>query len=512
MQILSYVPAGYTGHLVAVEVDIRLGIPGTDIVGLAGSAVREARERVRVAVRRSGFHYPRDRVVVNLSPAGVPKSGTGLDLAIAVAILCAAGEVHSSDQHPMLVVGELGLSGAVRPVPGVLAAVSEAAERGIERFLVPAANRAEAEVVGRGRVLAAGSIEEAVGSIRSGRSPATGGRLAKPRRAAPIAASDVGDFRFVRGSRQVVRAMEIAAAGRHHLFLVGPPGSGKTLSARTFASILPPLSPSEAAEVTRVHSLAGALLPGHGLLTTPPFRSPHHSASPEGMAGGGMTPRPGELSLAHHGVLFLDEALQFKVPVLQSLRQPMETARVVIARAGGNYWFPADFQLIMATNPCPCGNLGRSDRYCLCGQLEIARYWRRLGAPILDRIDLRVAVSPFTGSLSDEPDGESSAVIRDRVGAAVDRQRHRYRHQPFDRNARVTGPTISAMGTLSAETLRVLERATRALRFSNRAQYSVLRVARTIADLEGAESVTHHHLLEAVQHRRLGEGSDYPWQ
>ena len=508
MQIYTYVPAGYTGHVVRVEVDIRRGIPGTDIVGLAGSAVREARERVRVAVRRAGLHYPRDRIVVNLSPAGVPKSGAGLDLAIAVAILDASGQV--SGRRSLLVLGELLLNGSIRPVPGVLAAVSEGAERGICSFLVPAQNAAEALVLTRGQVLAVGTLLEAVRLIDKGSRAqvlAQKGRVPEAV-SAPSEEPGTPDFGQFRGAPMIVRAMEIAAAGRHNLCLVGPPGSGKTMSARTLPSILPPLTVEESVEATRVHSLAGVLAPGVSLLRQPPYRSPHHSSSTEGMIGGGAIPRPGEVSLAHRGVLFLDEALQFRTPVLQSLREPMESGRVLLARATGNYWFPSDFQLVLATNPCPCGSLGRAGRICLCSQAEIARYWRRLGGPILDRIELRVAAGTGGRPILTGERGESSASIRSRVLAAVGRQAARYRDRPYDRNGRV--PAHEVVEACDSAVLEQLAEISGRLGLSNRAQHSVLRVARTIADLEGSDRIGRYHLLEAVQHRRLGERTGNP--
>lgn len=510
MKIYTYVPAGYTGHVVRVEVDIRRGIPGTDIVGLAGSAVREARERVRIAVRRAGLHYPRDRIVVNLSPAGVPKSGAGLDLAIAVAILSASGQI--TGRRSLLVLGELQLDGTIRAVPGVLAAVSECLEHGISRFLVPTENAAEARVLGRDRVLAVSTLLEAVQVIENGPRPGCWSHAAPD---FPINMTDPGeagalDFSEFRGAPTIVRAMEIAAAGRHHLCLVGPPGSGKTLSARIFPSILPPLTVDEAVEATRVHSLAGVLPPGVSLLAQQPFRSPHHSSSTEGMIGGGAIPRPGEVSLAHRGVLFLDEALQFRAPVLQSLREPMESGRIQLARATGNYWYPSDFQLVLATNPCPCGNLGRAGRVCLCSQAEIARYWRRVGAPILDRIELRVASGGGGSAILSDGSGESSESIRARVIAAVERQARRYRERAYNRNGRIPAQDVVLVSGSDADLLRQLTKLAESLGLSNRAQHSVLRVARTIADLEGVDRIGTYHLLEAVQHRRLGERTGNP--
>ena len=508
MHIYTYVAAGYTGHIVAVEVDIRRGIPGTDIVGLAGSAVREARERVRVAVRRSGLYYPRDRVVVNLSPAGVPKSGAGLDLAIAMAVLMAAGQLAAMDPQPVLVLGELRLDGRVRPVSGVLAAVSEAARLGIRRYLVPAANAAEAVALNSGTALPVASLAEAVNAVQTGRTAAArpaGGSAADQQRHCYDANVAAGDYRSYGGAPLIVRAMEIAAAGRHNLLLVGPPGSGKTLAARSMPSILAPLEGIEAVEATRIHSLAGALTAGTGLLRSAPFRSPHHSSSTEGMIGGGVVPRPGEVSLAHHGVLFLDEALQFRRPVLQSLREPMESTRINLARATGNYWFPADFQLVLACNPCPCGNLGREGHHCLCSQAEVDRYWRGLSGPVLDRVELRVAASAFAGSLLSGGQGESSRCIRSRVVAAVETQRHRYRTSQYSRNSRLRSHEIAAVVQATDQAQQALSAAVTALCLSNRAQHAILRVARTIADLEGAASVGKYHLLEAVQYRRLGD-------
>lgn len=542
MEVKCFVPLGFDGSIVSVETDLRKTIPGFDIVGLPDGAVREARERVRTAIRNCGFKFPKERILINLSPAGVRKAGAGFDLAIACAVLAASRQINfpmqTGKRLPILILGELNLSGSVCPVNGVISAVLKAAEKGIRCALVPEKNVKEAEAPGCCRVSGIGILSEVRGALDCFGTE-------KPQRAAAVSVSGqadgvpegpeegsgaeivdtFGDIAEIKGHRFMKRALEVAAAGRHNLFLFGPPGSGKSMAARRFPSLLPPLSVVESLEVTKIHSLAGKLHPGVGLIFTPPFRMPHHSASQEGIIGGGQSILPGEISLAHSGVLFIDEAPEFKKNILQSMREPIEVGWVHIVRAGQSYWFPADFQLIMAANPCPCGNLGRDEKVCMCSTAEIERYWRRIGGALLDRIDIRVPLKPVSPETILEDGGEGSFDLRKRIDRALVMQRNRSRgasatgggrnphadtKDAYTRNGRIPSSKIREYCRLSAETKSAFTNAVDKLGLSSRACHSVLKVARTVADLEESEEVKKIHILEAVQHRRYGDG-DYFW-
>ncbi|MDR0374430.1 MAG: YifB family Mg chelatase-like AAA ATPase [Treponema sp.] len=541
MFITSYAPFGADGVIIRVEADIRRGIPGADITGLAQTAVRESRERARAAFRNSGFEFPRDRVLVNLAPAGVRKDGASLDLPIALAIMAAAGSIPPPDD--LMALGELELSGNLRPVRGVLAAIAGGLESGIKGFIVPLENAAEARILAKDKTVAVATLKEAAEAVayyaRNGVFPSglnvqqqansdPSSRAAPPAQSPPATQSAqsgdcagdfAGDFADVRGQGRYKRALEIAAAGGHNLLVFGPPGAGKTMLARRLPSIMAPLLPSEAVEVTRLHSLAGLSRFGagqEGLITTPPFRSPHHSASVEGILGGGKTVRPGEISLAHFGALFLDEAPEFRGNVLQALREPLEDRVISISRAESSVRLPADFQLILAANPCPCGKLGMTGHNfgdspgatCFCSPEEIHRYWRKFGGALLDRVELRVMVkqsdTPLTGSNAEEPSSAAAA----RVSRAVEIQRARFQDNAggaIRRNAAMTPPLIERCCAVSGEAERALNAAEQKLGFSGRAIHGVLRVARTIADLEGCDAIKPVHILEAIQHRRLGD-------
>jgi magnesium chelatase family protein len=510
--VMSVVPYGCDGILVRVEADIRRGIPGIDVSGLAAGAVREAKERIRVAFRNSGYAFPNDRILINLAPAGVRKEGAALDLPIALALARAARIAPAAPDT--LVLGELELSGKLRPVRGALAAAAAGKKAGIRFFVVPRENRREMEILSAPSYVAGVStLQEAVSALEYRDAHGVFPEAEKPEERAAAGPEEcaAGDFADVRGQGRYKRALEIAAAGAHNLFVFGTPGVGKTMLARRLPTIMPELDAAEAISVTKVYSLAAGA-PLEGLITRPPFRSPHHSASAEGILGGGKNIRPGEISLAHFGALFLDEAPEFRANVLQALREPLEDKVITISRAEGPVRLPAEFQLILAANPCPCGKLGMvpaegdggAASSCLCAGDEINRYWKKMGAALLDRIDLRVAL--HTGAIASLPrEGEeTSAQIACRVRRAVEMQKERGAALGMRRNALLRGAALERYCSLTARADAALKTAVEKLCLSGRAYHSVLRMARTIADLAGKDALDTEEVLEAVQHRRLG--------
>lgn len=553
---MSFSPFGYEGALVTVEVDLRRGIPAVDMVGLADNAVRESRERMRAAIRNSGFEFPVERVLISLSPADVKKEGAGFDLAIALAVLHKKERPeYGGAKDATLVMGELELSGRIRAVRGVHAALSTARECGIRNCIIPAENAAEASVFASMNVFPVRFLTDAFelfsklasetaqntadcaltefSDTNSESAPAEGAEVhaacssgrsksepvllkSEPvlLKNEPVVFSDFppeADYREIRGQSFFIEALKIAAAGRHNLIAYGPPGCGKTLALSRFYTLLPRLTREEALTSTRIYSIAGLLSSGTRILQDPPFRMPHQSSSAEGIIGGGLHCRPGEISLAHNGVLFLDEAAEFRISVLQALRVPLEEGKITLSRAGRSTSYPARFQLLLAANPCPCGNFGSPDKICLCRPQAVEQYWRRFSAPLLDRIDIRVALigsGETTKTREEDADGFfsdkqrlSTAQLRQAIADATAIQRKR-QGKP---NARLDAAEIRQFCPLGEEAERFLTDSARRFAFSARGIHSCIKLARTCADTEKSARIRKHHMEKAVLfHRNAG--------
>ncbi|MBI5560382.1 MAG: YifB family Mg chelatase-like AAA ATPase [Deltaproteobacteria bacterium] len=499
-KVLSGSLLGIDAFPVAVEVDVGRGLPSFSTVGLPDNSVKESKERVRAAVKNSGYSFPTGRITVSLAPADVKKEGAMFDLPIAVGILKAQGLIKSDCLDDFIVFGELSLDGRIRPVRGVLSA-AVTASRLKKKILLPVENGDEAALVGGVQVYGVGSLPELVEFLN-------GSKKIEP------ASVDVEtyfrnreegspDISEVRGQEHAKRAIEVASAGMHNLLMIGPPGSGKTMLARRISSILPDMALEEAIETTKVHSVAGTLN-GRVLITARPFRSPHHTISDAGLIGGGHVPRPGEVSLAHNGVLFLDELPEFKKNVLEVLRQPIEDGVVTISRALVSVTYPSSFMLVCAMNPCPCGYLGDQKKECTCTPMMVRRYRSKLSGPLLDRIDIHCDVPRvrFT-ELDGKRRGVASEEIKKRVDAARDIQRERFGGTRIFSNSRMSSRQIKKYCEVTGDCLRLLESAMEKLGLSARAYTRILKVGRTIADLEGSEKILPHHVAEAIQYRTL---------
>lgn len=488
---------GLNGFAVDVEVDLTNGLPKVYLVGLPDTAIKESVERVRTAIKNSGYDFPRKRMTINLAPANLKKDGSQMDLAIAIATLCAS-EVISKVPEQYIFLGELALDGKISEISGALPMVISMREEGYRRFVVPYENRKECSVVSDVEIYPVKTLEEVVGFLL--------GEVKIQRAVGDFQVHEVNydfDFSDIKGQSSLKRCMEIAACSHSNVLIAGVPGSGKSMAAKRFPTILPTLKFEEAVEVTKIYSVSG-LLHNHSLITTPPYRSPHHTASATALIGGGSIPKPGEISLAHKGVLFLDELTEFPKQVLEVLRQPLESKEINISRAKLSLVYPADFQLIAAMNPCPCGYLGSKKRQCTCTPYQIQRYLSKISHPLLDRIDLHLEVAEVEyEDISNSKVEETSAQIRERVEFVREMQADRFREENFRFNSQIPDKKIKKYISLSHSGKKIMEMAYRKYQMSARTYNKILKIARTVADMDHSEKILEEHLLESIQYRSM---------
>lgn len=504
-QVTSAAICGLQANKVTVEADFHSGMPMFAMVGFLSSEVREAQDRVRTALKNNGIELPLGRITVNLAPADLRKEGSGFDLAIAMALLGATGILDAESLGGILFAGELGLNGQIEPVRGIIEMTARAVDFGCDTCIIPAGNLREGSVMKKGEVFGAGTIREVIDFFKDGTLLETDEPDIEKMRLEQLREESV-DFAQIRGQETLKRAAEVAVAGGHNLLIMGPPGAGKTMTAQCIPTILPRITPSEAMEITRIHSIAGTLPGDVGLMMTRPFRILHHTITPAGLAGGGRNPRPGEISLAHRGVLFMDELPEFKPETLEILRQPMEDKQITISRNFGNYRFPADFQLVASANPCKCGYYPDRKK-CRCSAYEIRQYLSRISGPLLDRIDMCVEAKEMSFEEITEPVEQetTSEKMRERVEKARQIQKERFAGGTCLTNAAMGPSMIETYCNLGPAEKKLMEKIYRKMDLTVRGYFKLLKVARTVADLAGEERITCDHLAEAVSYKMIDQ-------
>jgi len=503
-KVKSFGLMGIEGFLVNIETDIVGGVPHFDIVGLGDTAVKEAKERVKSAIRNSGFEYPVKHYTINLAPADIKKEGPLYDLGIAIGILSASEQIKNRKYKDFIYIGELSLDGAIKKVRGVLPILINARTLGFKKLIIPKENEEEARFIDGMEIYAFNNLREVVGFLNEeSEQEALQLQMKSFDEVSKLSTNNL-DFENVKGQTAAKRALEIAAAGGHNVLMIGPPGSGKSMLAKCFSGILPDLTFEEALEVTKIHSIAGELDLKKGIITERPFRTPHHTASAVSLTGGGNHSKPGEISLAHNGVLYLDEFPEYSRHLIETLRQPLEDGSITVARAMQTITYPSNFTLIASMNPCPCGNYGSKDRECKCSPVQIHKYLSKISGPIMDRIDIQVEVDNITYyELNSSQKAENSASIKERVNKARNIQLERFKNTNNYSNAKMSVPQMKKFCPLSIDCQMLMQSAFSSLKLSARAHDRILKVARTIADLEGENDILPQHLAEAISYRGL---------